>query len=91
MSGFEMPVLAWAPGAAELGIIAFIALLLFGSRLPSVARSLGKGITEFKKGLKDDPEDQDGGAMPPATRGPEQTNQGSSESAPGDGPSDAKG
>ena len=30
-----------------------IALLLFGKRLPEVARSLGKGLTEFKKGMYD--------------------------------------
>jgi sec-independent protein translocase protein TatA len=30
-----------------------IALLLFGNRLPSVMRSLGQGIVEFKKGLND--------------------------------------
>ncbi len=35
----------------ELLIIGGIAVLLFGSRLPSVARSLGKSMTEFKKGL----------------------------------------
>lgn len=38
-------------------IILVIALLLFGRRLPEVGRSLGKGITEFKKGLKDATED----------------------------------
>jgi sec-independent protein translocase protein TatA len=32
-------------------LIAGIALLLFGKRLPEVGRSLGKGIIEFKKGL----------------------------------------
>jgi sec-independent protein translocase protein TatA len=32
-------------------LIAGIALLLFGKRLPEVGRSLGKGIVEFKKGL----------------------------------------
>jgi sec-independent protein translocase protein TatA len=35
----------------ELMIIGVVAVLLFGSRLPSVARSLGKSMTEFKKGL----------------------------------------
>jgi sec-independent protein translocase protein TatA len=34
-------------------IILVFALLLFGNRLPSVMRSLGQGIVEFKKGLAD--------------------------------------
>jgi sec-independent protein translocase protein TatA len=33
-------------------IIGIIAILLFGNRLPEVARSLGKGLAEFKKGIK---------------------------------------
>ncbi|TWU27537.1 twin arginine translocase protein A [Bythopirellula polymerisocia] len=33
-------------------IVGLIVLLLFGTRLPSVMRSLGEGITEFKKGMK---------------------------------------
>lgn len=36
----------------ELLIILAIALLIFGRRLPEVGRSLGKGIVEFKRGLK---------------------------------------
>jgi sec-independent protein translocase protein TatA len=33
-------------------IVAFVVLLLFGNRLPSVMRSLGEGVVEFKKGLQ---------------------------------------
>ncbi|MCC6425966.1 MAG: twin-arginine translocase TatA/TatE family subunit [Phycisphaerales bacterium] len=36
----------------ELLVILVVALLLFGRRLPEVGKSLGKGIVEFKKGLK---------------------------------------
>jgi sec-independent protein translocase protein TatA len=42
-------------------LIAVVALLLFGKRLPEVGRSLGKGIIEFKKGLagiEEDPNQQ---------------------------------
>lgn len=31
--------------------LAIVVLLLFGNRLPSVMRSLGQGVVEFKKGL----------------------------------------
>ncbi len=37
----------------ELLVIGGIAVLLFGSRLPEVARSLGKSMNEFKKGVTD--------------------------------------
>jgi len=40
-------------GGLELAVIAIVLLLLFGRRLPEVGRSLGQGIVEFKKGLKD--------------------------------------
>jgi sec-independent protein translocase protein TatA len=39
------------PGHFELLIIAGIVLLLFGNRLPSVMRNMGRGIVEFKKGV----------------------------------------
>ncbi len=38
-------------GPLEMLIVMGIAVLLFGKRLPEVARSLGRGIVEFKKGL----------------------------------------
>lgn len=41
-------------GASELMIILVIILLLFGaSKLPELGRSLGSGLSNFKKGLKD--------------------------------------
>jgi sec-independent protein translocase protein TatA len=40
------------PGGTEWIVILFIALLIFGPRLPQVMRSLGKGVTEFKKGVR---------------------------------------
>jgi len=44
-------------GTTELMVVAFVSLLIFGNRLPSVMRSLGKSVTEFKKvvsGIEDD-------------------------------------
>lgn len=43
-------------------VIGLVALLLFGNRLPEVARSIGKAFNEFKRGLK---EVQDDEANPP--------------------------
>ena len=40
-------------GWTEMLILGVIGLLLFGKRLPDVARNLGKGMMEFKKGLYD--------------------------------------
>ena len=45
------------PGLTEWIIIGALGLLIFGKRLPEVGRSLGKGIVEFKKGLKGIEED----------------------------------
>lgn len=41
-------------GLPELLVILLIVLLLFGTaRLPEIARSIGKSIWEFKKGVKE--------------------------------------
>ena len=50
-------MIAFMPNGWELIIILVVVLLLFGNRLPGVARSLGSGITEFKRGLKDGSKD----------------------------------
>lgn len=41
-------------GSTELLLIAGIALLLFGGKkLPELMRGLGKGVSEFKKGVRE--------------------------------------
>jgi sec-independent protein translocase protein TatA len=43
----------------DLIIVAILAFLFFGNRLPSVMRSLGEGVTEFKKGMNGGSSDAD--------------------------------
>jgi sec-independent protein translocase protein TatA len=48
-----LPIAFLGPlGPGEMLFVGIIALLLFGKKLPEVARSLGKGVIEFKKGLR---------------------------------------
>lgn len=47
------------PGQFELIIFLLIILVFFGKRLPSAMYSVGKSITEFKKGVSEDPHADD--------------------------------
>jgi sec-independent protein translocase protein TatA len=40
-------------GFGEMAVIALLGILIFGNRLPQTMRSMGKGVTEFKRGLKE--------------------------------------
>ena len=53
MLSFNIPLLFafFSPGLPEMLIVGVVALLLFGKRLPEVARSLGRSMVEFKKGM----------------------------------------
>ena len=47
-------------GMPELLVILLICLLLFGAnRLPEIGKSLGEGIREFKKSMKEGSEETD--------------------------------
>jgi sec-independent protein translocase protein TatA len=58
-------------GPWEVLIVLGVGVLLFGKRLPEVGRSLGKGIVEFKKGLKGVEEEIDEASSRPSSRGSE--------------------
>ena len=73
LAGWQVPTMLGfgMPGGAEWIVIAAFGLLIFGKRLPEVGRSLGKGIIEFKKGLKgveDEVEEQSNQPSRPASQ-----------------------
>jgi sec-independent protein translocase protein TatA len=54
-------ILGWGgiPGGWEWIVILVVALLIFGKRLPEIARSVGKSLTAFKKGIREAEETKD--------------------------------
>ncbi len=55
---YPLAVLGLGPG--ELLLLLLVLLVLFGAgKLPQIGRSLGAGMRNFKKGLKEDGEESD--------------------------------
>ena len=47
------------PGPSEILIVLLIVLVLFGgSKLPEIGKYMGKGISEFKKAMRDSSDDE---------------------------------
>jgi sec-independent protein translocase protein TatA len=67
VSTFQMQgAIMFGIGTWELVIVGFIVLILFGSRLPGVMRSLGQGVVEFKKGVQGIDDDKQTAKQEPA-------------------------
>ena len=57
-------------GPQELVVLCVLGVLLFGRKLPEVGRYLGKGIVEFKKGIKGLEDEVDSPSVPRAEAPP---------------------
>jgi sec-independent protein translocase protein TatA len=54
MNAILLPLSLGMPGGQEWILILLLVLIFFGAkRLPELARSLGKGVSEFKKALNE--------------------------------------
>ena len=52
LSNIDLLLAFGLPGGPEWIVLLVLGLLIFGRRLPEVGRSLGRGIVEFKRGIK---------------------------------------
>ena len=48
-----------APSGMELAVIFIVILLLFGKKIPELAKGLGSGIKNFKNALKEGVEEEE--------------------------------
>ncbi len=63
------PILAFGlPGHGEWIILLVLGLLIFGRRMPDVARSIGRSIVEFKRGIRAVDDDIEQESSKPAER-----------------------
>ena len=63
-------------GTTEIIVIGGIALLIFGGKkLPELMRGLGKGVKEFKEGMKDVKEEINSDGQPQESSDQEQSRQ----------------
>ena len=50
----EIMIILFSFGMPEILLIALVVLLLFGgAKIPELMRGIGKGVSEFKKGVRD--------------------------------------
>ncbi len=69
MTGISPLILAFGlPGHGEWIILLILGLLIFGRRMPDVARSIGRSIVEFKRGIRTVDDDIEQESSKPAER-----------------------
>ena len=66
-----MPILAnFLESPVQIFALCLVALLIFGHKLPGLARSLGSSVSEFKKGVKAGEEEANNAPAAPPEKTP---------------------